>query len=126
MSIRRFFALSMLLVCAATFAFLPASASATTCELSYASCTVTLEFTEFTGTPTVPCFIGHPVVQIVANVTCGSHSAGPFEDLKCGARSDAFEFSALGFTHTISLLQGYTWEDVLNGNCDALQYTRKH
>lgn len=122
MSIRRIIALAAVLACIIGFSLLDAQAAPDICNLSHGNCSVAVQITEFTGSPTVPCLIGHPVLKIRANVTCGNNSAGPFEKLVCGIQSDDFTFDALGFTHTISLLSG-NWE---NANCDVLDYERHH
>lgn len=125
MSVRRLPILSVSLMTLVALPLLDAQAAPQTCELSYANCTATVQMSVFTGTPTVPCLIGHPVIRVVVNVQCGNHSAGPFETLKCGIQSGDFTFTALNFTHTVSLIDGATWEDALT-DCDVLQYERHH
>lgn len=114
-------------VCAVTAICLLAmavDASATTCNVSHGNCDATVQLSVFTGSPTVICLIGHPVVLIEVTVTCSGSSDGPFTKKICGVQSNAFVFSALGYTHTLEPKSGFDWEDILNGNCGELKYRR--
>lgn len=74
----------------------------------------------YTGSPTVPCLIGHPVVQITSQAKCQNQSAGPVVLLRCGALSDGFSYSGGSWTHTFGTLSN--WETVLAGECDDLTW----
>lgn len=118
----RVFILLVFVAVLSLVAVLPAAA--TNCNVSHGNCDASVNLIEFTGTPTVICLIGHPVVQITVNVSCSGNNAGPFSTKKCGIQSDKFEFTALGYVHTFKPKDGFNWEDVYNGNCDALDYKR--
>lgn len=95
----------------------------TTCAASdlELECKSSTTFSVYTGSPTVPCPLGHPVVQIVSRAKCQGQQAGPAHFLRCGVLSTSFSYSAGGFTHTFGTLSD--WETVLGGACGDLVYT---
>ena len=120
---RKQFPLSVILFALCVVLWTP-SAGAVTCNQSHGNCDASVTLSEFTGSPTVVCLIGHPVVLIRVTVTCSGQQAGPFEKKICGVQSDPFVFQALGYEHTLAPNEGFDWEDILGGNCDEFDYKR--
>ena len=95
----------------------------TTCRKDDLSlpCRSTTIFSVYTGSPTVPCSPGHPVVRISSTARCMGQQAGPAVVLRCGVESTPFSYSGGSYTHTFETLS--SWETILNGNCNHLVYT---
>ena len=85
------------------------------------ACRSTSSFSVYSGSPTVPCLIGHPVVRISSQARCMGQMAGPAVVLRCGAESTPFSYSGGSYTHTFETLT--KWETILYGKCDDLVYT---
>lgn len=97
-------------------------ARATTCVKTDGCFTSTTVLSEWTGTPTVICLTGHPVVRIESSAACRGFTAGPAVVLRCGVSSQGFAYAGgHGTTHKIETQTN--WENVLWGACGDLKYT---
>jgi hypothetical protein len=95
---------------------------ATICVKTDRCYTSVTELSEWTGTPTVLCTIGHPVVRIESSAECNKTTAGPAVVLRCGVTSQSFSYAGgHGTTHTLET--STNWENVLWGACSDLSYT---
>ena len=99
------------------------SQAQTTCskESDTLLCKSKTTFSVYTGSPSYPCFIGHPVVRISSTAKCFTQLAGPAVVLRCGIETTPFSYSGGSYTHTFSTLSN--WETILNGACGDLVYT---
>jgi hypothetical protein len=101
---------------------LVAPVRATTCVQTDRCYTSTTVLSEWTGTPTVLCLTGHPVVRIESSADCHGTTAGPAVVLRCGVSSQAFSYSGPNNkTHTLET--NSNWENVLWGACSDLVYS---
>lgn len=104
----------------AALSFLVSAGSVTTCKKGSNLCKSTTSLREYTGSPSIPCQAGHPVVQIDSQASCFGSPAGPVRVFRCGTSSDGFSYTgANGTVHSFSTLSN--WENVL-GDCEQLVY----
>ena len=114
----RVLGLVLVVLVAAGMIALVAQAS-TYCKDKQQGCKYTVSLSEYTGSPTVPCLIGHPVVQVTLSATC----QGTYENdtqLRCGVLADPVEITAGNKTVSVQPISGETWESALNGPCSLL------
>lgn len=108
-------------VAAAALTFL-ASAAGPTCYLLNNGCSAKMTLKPYTGSPTVPCLNGHPVVQIDTRTGCGQSFYGPVRVLRCGISSEGFSFTDQhGVLHSFTNIAD--WETALYGDCDVVLYS---
>jgi hypothetical protein len=96
------------------------SAGGTTCFNSSGDCTSETKLRIWTGSPTIPCQRGKPVIRIDSTAVCGQSTAGPVSVYRCSNSSAGFSYTGTdGTTHSFSVLTN--WGNALY-SCDELIY----